>query len=231
MEIHLRRVERFVDRLLEIDERPLTIARPPEKRLVGRCHHFALLLTALLRANGVPARARCGFADYFNPGYREDHWVCEYWNGEQDRWVFVDAQLDEVWRTRCKIDFDILDVPRDRFLCAGEAWFRCRSGADPTKFGIDHAGVRGLWFVAGDLIRDVAALNKAEMLPWDVWGAQPTPDDRLDDEREFFDWLAELACEPDERFSELRETYLTDDRIRVPATVLNVLLDQRQAAR
>lgn len=165
MEIHLRRVERFVDRLLEIDERPSTIARPPEKRLVGRCHHFALLLTALLRANCVPARARCGFADYFNPGYREDHWVCEYWNGEQDRWVFVDAQLDAVWRTRCKIDFDILDVPRDRFLCAGEAWFSCRSGADPAKFGIDHTGVRGLWFVAGDLIRDVAALNKAEMLP------------------------------------------------------------------
>lgn len=62
-------------------------------------------------------------------------------------------------------NFDILDVPRDRFLCAGEAWFSCRSGADPAKFGIDHTGVRGLWFVAGDLIRDVAALNKAEMLP------------------------------------------------------------------
>lgn len=47
-------------------------------------------------------------------------------------------------------------------------------------------------------------------------GSAANTDDRLDDEREFFDWLAELACEPDERFSELRETYLTDDRIRVP---------------
>lgn len=62
-------------------------------------------------------------------------------------------------------------------------------------------------------------------------GSAANTDDRLDDEREFFDRLAELACEPDERFSELRETYLTDDRIRVPATVLNMLLDQRQAAR
>jgi len=37
----------------------------------------------------------------------------------------------------------------------------------------------------------LAALNKMEMLPWDVWGAQPQPDESLDEERlAFFDRLA-----------------------------------------
>ena len=52
---------------------------------------------------------------------------------------------------------------------------------------------RGLWFIAEDLVRDVAALNKMEMLPWDVWGAQPKPDEQLDDDHlAFFDKPATL---------------------------------------
>jgi hypothetical protein len=31
--------------------------------------------------------------------------------------------------------------------------------------------MRGLWFVAGNLLRDAAALNNMGMLPWDAWGA------------------------------------------------------------
>jgi|SRR5918992_1932782 hypothetical protein len=60
-ESHIRPVERMLERLLAHDGRPLTEARPPEKRLVGVCHHFMLFLVAMLRAKGVPARARCGF--------------------------------------------------------------------------------------------------------------------------------------------------------------------------
>ena len=33
----------------------------PERRFVGNCRHFTVLLCAFLRARGVPARARCGF--------------------------------------------------------------------------------------------------------------------------------------------------------------------------
>lgn len=232
-EIHLRRVAEFVDRLMAIDDRPLSAGRSAERRLVGRCYHFMLLVVAFLRRLGVAARARCGFADYFNPGYFEDHWVCEFWDSGRRRWVLVDAQLDEIWRQRLSVDFDILDVPRDRFLVAGEAWSRCRSGrAHPAQFGIHHAGHRGLWFVAGDLIRDIAALNKDELLPWDVWGAQPRPDETLaEEQRIFLDRLAELSREPDANFSALRETYRRDGRIRVPDTVINALLDQPQAVR
>src|SRR5262245_53343946 len=111
----------------------------------------------MLRAKRVSARARCGFGAYFNPPYFEDHWVCEYWHAAESRWALADPQFDEVWRAELDIDHDILDVPRDRFLVAGDGWAECREGrADPSMFGIQFADFRGLWFIAGSIIRDLA---------------------------------------------------------------------------
>ena len=229
-EIHIRPIEEMLDRLLAIDNQPLTVARPIEKRLVSSCRNFLLFLLSILRAKGIPARARCGFGAYFNPGYFEDHWVCEYWNAAEKRWVLVDVQLDEVWREKLKIDFDILDVPRDHFLVAGNAWAKCRADeADPSQFGISFVSLRGLWFVAGNLVRDVAALNKMEMLPWDVWGAQPQPNEQINDEQfEFFDKLAALSRDPDASFDELRKVYAENQNLRVSTTVFNSLLNRRE---
>lgn len=45
----------------------------------------------------------------------------------------------------------------------------CRDGEeDPEKFGIFD--MRGMGFILGNLIRDLLALNKIEILPWDPWG-------------------------------------------------------------
>ena len=227
-ESHIRPVEQMLDRVLALDARPLPVARPPEKRLVGVCHHFMMFLVAMLRAKGVPARGRCGFGSYFNPGFLEDHWLCEYWNDAEARWVLVDPQFDDVWRRQLKIDHDVLDVPRDRFLVAADAWRQCRSGAaDPSRFGIFKGGLRGLWFIASDLVRDVAALNRMEMLPWDVWGAMPKPNESIEgDQLGFFDRLAELTRLPDRSVDDLREIYESDDRVCVPGTVFNALLDR-----
>jgi hypothetical protein len=227
-EIHLRSLVQKLDRLRAIDDRPLLAARPVERRLLGRCHHYTLLLVALLRARGVPARARCGFAWYFNPPYGEDHWVCEYWNNDDRRWVLVDAQLDAVWRAKLGFAHDILDVPHDQFLVAGEAWALCRSGqADPARFGIGFVPLRGLWYIAANVVRDVAALNKLELLPWDTWGAQPAPDTTLTDAQlAFFDEVAALTCEPERGFDALRERFATDPRLSVPGVVFNGLLDR-----
>ena len=230
-ESHIRRVAQMLDRLLAIDPRPLSVTRPVDKRLVGVCHHFALLLLAMLRAKGVPARARCGFGAYFNPPYFEDHWVCEYWNAGEKRWVLADPQFDEVWRAQLKIEHDVLDVPRDRFLTAGDAWARCRAGeADSSKFGIFEGDLRGLWFIAGDLVRDLAALNKMEMLPWDIWGVMLRPGEALNADRlAFFDRLAAVTRAPNASFEELRKLHESDDRLRVPPTVFNGVLNRPEA--
>jgi hypothetical protein len=230
-EIHIRSVQEKLDAILALDDRPLAVDRPVDKRLVGRCHHFVLLLVAMLRAQGISARARCGFGAYFNPPFFEDHWVCEYWSAADSRWLLADAQFDEVWRAKLRIDHDVLNVPRHRFLVAGDAWTRCRAGAaDPAAFGIGFVGLRGLWYIAGNLVRDAAALNKMEMLPWDVWGAQPRPDEELDaDQLAFFDGIAALTGEPDASFDELRARYRDDDRLTVPSRVFNALLNRSEA--
>lgn len=189
-----------------------------------------LLLLAMLRAQGIPARARSGFGAYFNPPYFEDHWVCEYWRPSERRWALADPQFDETWRARLGVDHDILDVPRDRFLTAGEAWAGCRTGeADSSRFGIDFVKLRGLWFIAGSLIRDLASLNKVEMLPWDIWGAQPAPNQVLHPhELEFFDELAALLEAP-ESVDAIRSRYQSDERVRVPDHVFNSLRQRTEA--
>jgi hypothetical protein len=227
-ESHIRAADRILDQILALDDRPLSTARPPEKRVVGVCHHFALLVTAMLRAKGIPARYRGGFGAFFNPPYFEDHVLCEYWNAAEARWIQVDPQLDAVWRDALKFKFDPLAVPRDQFLQTADAWTRCRGGtADPKKFGIFVGDLRGLWFIAASLIREAAALGKMEMLPWDCWGIMPHPGQELDaGQLAFFDRLAALTAAPDQSHQELRALGEKDERVRVPKTVFNALLNR-----
>jgi len=227
-ESHIRTAGKILDRIRELDGHPLSTPRPVEKRVVGVCHHFALLMTTILRAKGIPARYRCGFGAYFNAPNFEDHVVCEYWNAAETRWVLVDSQLDDVWKGALKFKFDPLYVPRDQFITASGAWTSCRTGiSDPARFGIFVGDLRGLWFIAASLIRDVAALSKMEMLPWDVWGAMPRPSQQLDAEQlTFFDQLATLTATPDVSFARLRAVHDEDERVQVPSTVFNALLNR-----
>ena len=163
----IRSASAIVSTLLALDETPFTQARSPKRRVVGTCRHFTLLSCAFLRFRGIAAQTRCGFAAYFVPGKYVDHWVVEYWQAEEARWVRVDSEM---------LGFPIVSTPEDlgadEFLSGGEAWVLCRDdGADPMSFGVhgvDHAW--GIGEVRGNTIRDLAALNKVEMLPWDEWG-------------------------------------------------------------
>jgi hypothetical protein len=162
-ENQLRPAGALVARLLELDPAPLTTAREPRDRVVGTCRHFAVLSCALLRRRGIAARARCGFATYFEPGKGLDHWVTEY---RTDRWVRIDSEV---------LGLDVLDHPHDlrpgEFLSGGEAWSAYRRGElDAATFGVPGTGNWGPSEIRGNAVRDLAALNKVEMLPWDEWG-------------------------------------------------------------
>ncbi len=214
-EVQLRFVASQLARILELDNRSLTEARPLEQKLVGNCRDFSVMMCAMLRHQGVPARARCGFGTYFLPDHYEDHWVCEYWNANEERWILVDA-------LQCQtlgIKFDPLDVPRDQFVVGGKAWQMCRAGeADPDKFGIFEW--HGIWFVRGNLIRDFLALNKIEILPWDGgWGYLDRYDIEATDENlnaDVMDRIAAFSLSGNEVFTEIRSTYENDPRFHVP---------------
>ena len=214
-EVQLRCVERMLARIIELDDRPLTEPRDLAHKLVGNCRDHSVLLCAMLRHQGVPARARCGFGAYFWPGHYEDHWVCEYWSAAEGRWVLVDAQLDAFQRETLNTSFDTLDVPRDQFVIAGQAWQMCRQrGADPGAFGI--MDMHGLWFILGNLFRDLWSLQKVELLPWDGWWDQVDNVDPAPADLARGDLLAPLTLAPDAHWAEIQAACRHDQRLRMP---------------
>ena len=164
-----RTMRAILARLLERDARPLDRRRDETGRFYGVCRDHALFGAAVLRQHGRPARLRVGFADYFTPGFLEDHWVCEVWH--DGSWRLVDMQLDAAAMVRFAIGFPASDVPRDRFLTAPEAWLAMRRGTvDGWRMGVSQIAIAGSWFAAGSVARDAAALAGIELLPWDYWG-------------------------------------------------------------
>jgi len=188
-EVNLRPAAKRFARLFELDPAPLKIARPHERKLVSNCRDFTTMLVSLLRWQGKPARARCGFGTYFTPGRYEDHWVAEVW--EDGRWRMVDAQLDPLQRQVLHISFDPLDLPPGAFVTGGQAWQLCRQEkADPDTFGIFQW--KGWDFIRGDLYRDLLAHDKFEILPWDFW--KPLEKPLAESPKEVWEVLDRLAA-------------------------------------
>jgi hypothetical protein len=180
-------------------------------------------LCSILRHQGIPARARCGFGTYFLPDHLEDHWVCEYWNEEKNRWVLVDAQLDQYQCKELNVKFDPNDVPRDQFIVAGEAWQMARNGViEPDQCGIFEW--HGWWFIWGNVIRDLLSFNKIELLPWDIIPGCMTHD--LDEplvkgaELAFYDSIANLTMAGDIAYPVLKAIYQYDSRFQVTEDIL-----------
>jgi hypothetical protein len=218
-EVDTRYADRMLTRIREMDDSPLVEERPPEKRLVGCCRDFTVLFLTLARHVGMPARARVGFASYFDPHFNHDHEVADVWDAEEQRWRLVDPQMSERHIGWNGIRFDVTDVPRDRFLVGGLAWQTCREGReDPGKFGVDPDGdLKGWWFIRHKLVQDLAALNKSEVILWDVWGLMEgePPGKDLD----MLDRVATLTQAGNEAFDELQRLYEKEPNLRVPITV------------
>jgi hypothetical protein len=131
--------------LLERGEPSLARPRRAPDRAVGCCRDSTLLFLALARHKGFAARARVGFAAYFQPGWLLDH--------------------------------DWLDLTDDQFVTGPRAWRAARAGeADPARYvvapGLDVPALRGWPYLAHNVLHDLAALGKTEMLLWDGWGLQ-----------------------------------------------------------
>jgi hypothetical protein len=193
-----------LDGIFEMDAGHLLIQRPPDKRAVGTCRDFALMLCSFLRSKGIPSRVRCGFAAYFGSSW-EDHWVCEYWDEQAQKWRLSDPQIDGLHKERFGIEFDPKDVPRQAFVTAGQAWLDCRAArADPDRFG--QGQVRGLWFIKVNVLRDHYVLNAREISVWDGWRAAPSAR-RMVGEHEIA-LLDDLAAHPEQPLAEVGPDWL-----------------------
>ena len=214
-----RTVAETLERLVALDDAPLTIARPPGRRLRANCRNFAVLCVSMLRHQGVPARRRVGFATYLPGRHSYTHEVAEYWDAATDRWVLVDPQNDDVTVAAQQAFFDsigqperarydTLDLVRDeQLILGGTAWRRCRSGVADSD-GFRCGGQKGWRELEITLLQELDSLNKAELLSNES-GLLPRQGDRplTDEETALLDRVADVTAAPDERFGEARELY------------------------
>ena len=216
----IRPAAAMIERIQEFDPSPLVEPRPPLKRFLGNCRHFATLSCALFRREGIPARVRAGFAGYFLPDTWMDHWIIEYWRPTEERWVRVDPQYGDEWFREHHPNETSESVVQRAYLSGGETWRRCRRGElDPDRcnMGGDNWGIGE---VRGSVMFDLAALNQDEMLPWDIWGrmqaAYRGETDAAYDES--LDSISSVTS--GDNFAAIRELYEQNDDLRVPASLL-----------
>ena len=188
-----------------------------ENKMIAICRDFSVVAAALCREAGIPARARCGFADYFEKGKYIDHWVLEYWNEEKKQWVMVDAQLDTLQQRALKLSFDPLNVPENDFITGPRAWLLCRKGCfDPELFGIFKWW--GYDYIRCNLLLDVNSLLGVPLQPWDLWeGYKSLPIEHWTErDYEAMDALSQLALSADEDFEALYQYVEKNGKIKVP---------------
>lgn len=225
-EADLRYVNNILQTLIDHENTPLTNIREPKKRVFGTCRDFALLLTSILRHKGIPARIRFGFASYFKQDWYEDHVLCEYYNGSNKRWTLVDAELGYEEKKINTIDFNPTDVPISKFINAGSAWKLIRKGnADPNFFGVPPIDLKGSWFVLSSVVRDTAALNKVELLPWDYTEFSRIRFDKYEERTKedinLVDEVAEYISSPSVDMDSIQNIYKSDTRLSGNNTVIS----------
>lgn len=209
-EIHTRYVDAMLTRTLSRGAPSLSRDRGPLDRTVGCCRDATVLFLALARHRGVPARARVGFAAYFSPGWMVDHVVAEVWDGAEGRWRRVDPDMaPSVVSEAAGRRIDWLDLTAEDFQSGAQAWAAARRGAvDPSRYvvvpGLEVPALRGWPYLAHNVVHDLAAMNKKEMLLWDGWGMMldhgdgPIPEAHAVLLDEVSALLADVAVEPGE---------------------------------
>ena len=223
-EIDTRYAEDMLARLFQLADAPLGHARAPAQRLVGCCRDFTVLFLAIARAHGVPARARVGFATYFHPGWLIDHVIAEVWDPVRQRWRLVDPELaDDHVAAVDGARIDPEDIPPGGFLTGPEAWRFCRSGAiDVQRFVVAPElglpATRGWPYVRHNLVHDLAALAKQEMLLWDNWGLIHIDDEPSPDQLAALDALAAATSSSDVPLERV-QSFFRLDGFRVPPVV------------
>lgn len=156
---------RWVSGMLDLDERrfagaALDTPRPEADRLVGCCRDAALLTVSALRAHGVPARSRVGFAGYLAPDFHVDHVIAEYHDGA--RWIGTDpgVGLAEV------------ELSPAGLQTGAQTWRAMRRGEiDPTTYGVGPGHeIGGPWMILQYLTLELAHRQGDELLLWDIFG-------------------------------------------------------------
>ncbi len=201
--------------LFRMDERGFTLDRRVEDKIVVCCRYVSVLMSAILKAKGIPCRSRAGFAPYFHEGESWDHWINQYWDDRQSRWITFDA--DGFYDPK-ELGFDPYDIPREHFDWAADTWLAVRNGEQEGSRFIyaDKERTNSLKAVIRYVFYDFHALMNNEL----TFSFQPSFfDNKFDQltEKDLLevDNLAKLMLDVDKNYEELVRLWNTNKKYRI----------------
>lgn len=198
------------------------VKREAKNKVHVTCRGQAILLASILKAKGIPARARSGFAEYIKyDGIYYDHWITEYFDEKENRWKLVDA--DEHCPDH-KMGFDLNDIPYDKFLFGANAYLGMRKNkykkeeilyaSDPVTLGL-KAAIRGLFYDFHSLMNnEIIFLHMPKYI-------QDKNFELSEEEYKELDELAEIMKKPNENFGRLQEIWNNTPKYRIMTGALN----------
>lgn len=201
--------------LFRLDKRGFVTDRKTEHKIVVTCRYVSVLMSAILKAKGIPARSRAGFAPYFKEGVSMDHWINQYYNEEENRWVTLDA---DGFYEEGGMPLTQYDIPDGRFDFAAAAYLAVRNKKTDGKQYLYADGLEtcSLPALVRYLIYDFHALMNNEL----TYTFLPSYlDGRLDklteEELQELDRLAAWLLEPDRYFDELCAFWERERKFRI----------------
>ena len=197
--------------ILRFDETGFTKNRDVSKMITVSCRQASVLFSAILKAKGIPCRSRAGFMDFGDAGESFlEHWVNEYWDFNENRWVLAD--VDGYYEYEQRFGYSQFDLPRRKFVTAQEAWLYLRRNTLDKKLDVFSPNL--LEGVCEYLFMDFHALMNNEIFysyqPLYLRGGiQGLSESELDE----LDYLAELLADPDKNMEKIEELYMTDEKL------------------
>lgn len=207
----------IIAELFRRDPKGFILDRAVENKLILSCRFTAIIMAAILKAKGIPVRARSGFAPYFEvedleKGKSYDHWINQYWNEKESRWITIDVDgcLEGYFK------FDPFDMPDGIFDFSADAWLAVREGKVEGSHFKDAVGLEGLVTISWQLFHDFHALMNNEILYQHGSSYLQSKMDKLSkEELEEIDDLARLMQKPDDNFNKLKEIWETNKKFRI----------------
>ncbi len=201
--------------LLRLDEKGFTWHRRVEDKIVVCCRYVSVLMSAILKAKGIPCRSRAGFAPYLIKDESWDHWINQYWDYKCKRWITFDA---DAFFNKNELGFDQYDIPENKFDWPAQVWLQIRDGSIDGKRFIfaDADRTNSLKAVLRYLFYDFHAIMNNELTfsfqPWffDNKFEQLSRQDFLE-----IDELAKLMLDVDGNFKELVYLWNTKKKYRI----------------
>ena len=207
----------IIAELYRRDPQGFSLKRRSEDKLILTCRFTSILMASLLKIKSIPCRVRSGFESYFevvglDSRKSNDHWINQYWNDQESRWVTidVDGSLED-------LEFDPYDIPEKTFDFSADVWLAVRNNQIDENHFWNSGGTGGLIVVAWELFYDFHCLMNDEIIythspEFTFFKNFPNITEKLLSK---IDNLAKLMQNPDENFDELRKIWETDKEFRL----------------